>query len=113
VPVREERVGESLGPNECVLPLAGPQHALDAFLTWPRFLRGHFANACCEPRVAYPRHTAAIRVERFERLEAEEACIAKRADRSLLVHRTERVRAVLYHFQVVTPCKIKHRIHVA
>src|SRR5439155_2012423 len=63
--------------------------------------------------VANPCEATAVRVERLERLEAEEAAVPEGAGRLAVVGGPERVRTVLDHLQVVLPGKRHDRRHVA
>jgi len=113
VPNREEGVREHLRPDERVLPLAGREDAFDALFSRPRFGVGQCADALRQIRVPHPCEPAAVRVERLERLETEEACVAQRADHAVLVGRTERMRTVFDDFQLVSLRDLENRIHVA
>ena len=74
---------------------------------------GQRANPRRDRRVANERQPAAVAVERLERLEAEEAGVAERADGLAVPGRAERVRAVFDHAQLVARRDVEDGLHVA
>jgi hypothetical protein len=70
-----------------VLPLAGPQEALDPFLRGPPFGVGEFTTRRATPHRASA--SPPLGVERLERLKAEKAGVAERPDHPSLVGSAE------------------------
>ena len=110
---RERAEREHVRADEQTLEPPDQQPVLDAFAIGPRLALGQRPDARRDRGILDEGQAPAIAVERLQRLEAEEACVAQRANRPSVVRRTERVRAVFDHAQVVPRGDPHDRIHVA
>ena len=71
------------------------------------------SDACRERGFANDRHPTAVRVERFQGLEAEDRRVAERADRPAAIDRAQRVRAVFNHRNAATLRQLGDLVDVA
>src|SRR5437870_12347813 len=112
VPDGKEREGEHARTDEGMLPPARAQDALDTLFARPLLRIRKLPYFLREIGIAHPRQAPAVRVERLEPREAEEAAVPEGAGRLAVAGGTERVRTVLDHLQVVLPGKLHDRDHV-
>src|SRR5262245_33603459 len=90
-----------------------PESLLDALRARCRLRRRKTRHACGERGVADDCYSAAVRVERLERLKAEDRGIAEGADRSAVVLRAQRVRAILDDGETMPRSDRQEVVHVA